>query len=390
MALAGCGGSSLETIDPPAPLTAVVPELEVSPQWVVRLGKGVERYFVKLPPLLDAGRLYGANLQGDVAAFDARSGARLWRTDLATPLYAGPGDGGDVVLLGGNEEVIALAKRDGSVAWRVAVGNEVLATPVRAADTVIARTVDGKVHAIDVRTGNIRWRFSQDVPSLTLRGIAAPLVAGDMVVCGFANGKVVALSLADGSQRWEAVTAVPRGRNELERMVDVDAQLAVRGDQLYAASYHGHLVALSLASGQMLWSRDISSWSGIAGADDALYVSDEKGDLWALSARNGATLWRQTALHARRLAPPVVQGDYLVVGDYDGYLHWLAREDGHLAARVRNEDWDYYWPVPSGEPVSDYPEHRAILAPPVVAGDSVYAMDTRGVLAVFQIKTKQP
>jgi len=155
-------------------------------------------------------------------------------------------------------------------------------------------------------------------------------------------------------------------------------------------SYHGHLVALSLANGQMLWSRDISSWSGSAAADDAIYVSDEKGDLWAIAASNGATLWKQTALHARRLTAPVVQGDYLVIGDYDGYLHWLAREDGHIAARVRVEDWDYYWPVPSDQPENTYREERSLLATLMVAGDSIYAMDKRGVLAVFQVTPKQP
>ncbi|HEY0634189.1 MAG TPA: outer membrane protein assembly factor BamB [Gammaproteobacteria bacterium] len=389
LTLAGCG-SSPESIEPPAPLTAFTPELTVKPQWVVRMGKGSDGYFVKLPPLLDAGRLYGANLAGEVAAFDARSGTRLWRQRLGEPLFAGPTDGGDVILLGGRDGVLALAKRDGSVAWRVNVGNEVLAAPLRAGDTVIARTVDGKVHAIDVPTGNVRWRFSQEVPALSLRGVSAPLVAGDTVVCGFANGKVIGLSLADGAQLWEAVIAVPRGRNELERMVDVDAQLTTRGELLFAAGYRGQLAALSLRSGQLLWSRDISSWSGSAPAEDNLYVSDDKGDLWALSGRNGATLWKQTALHARRLTVPVVQGDYLVVGDYDGYLHWIARDDGRIAARVRVEDRGYYWPVPSDEPVNDYLEERALLATPVVAGDSVYAMDKRGVLALFQVTLKHP
>ncbi len=389
LTLAACG-SSPESIEPPAPLAAFTPELMVKPQWVVRLGKGSDDYFVKLPPLLDAGRLYGANLQGDVAAFDARSGARLWRSRLGTELYSGPADGGDVVLLGGREEVIALAKRDGSVAWRVNVGNEVLTAPVRAGETVIACTVDGKVHAIDVPTGNIRWRFSQEVPALSLRGISTPLVIGDMVVNGFANGKVIALSLTDGGQLWEAVIAMPRGRNELERMVDVDAQLTARGELLFAAGYHGQLAALSLRSGQLLWSRDISSWSGAALAEDNLYVSDDKGDLWALTGSNGATLWKQTALHARRLSVPVVQGEYLVVGDYDGYLHWLSRDDGHIAARVRVEDADHYWPVPSSEPVNEYPEDRTLLATPVVAGDTVFAMDKRGVLAVFQVTLQQP
>jgi len=389
IALAGCGSSP--TMEPPAPLGEFKPELSVKPQWEVRIGKGGDRYFVKLPPLLDAGRVYGADIAGDVASFDARTGSRLWRTALETAIYAGPADGGDVVLLGGREEVIALSKRDGRVAWRVNVGNEVLAAPVRAGDTVIARTVDGKLQAIDVPSGNIRWRFSQDVPALSLRGISTPLVTGDMVVSGFANGKVIAVSLADGTQRWEAVTAVARGRNELERMVDVDGQLVVRGDLLFAVSYHGHLVALSLANGQMLWSRDISSWSGSAVADDTIYVSDDKGDLWAIAGRNGATLWKQTALHARRLTAPVAQGDYLVIGDYDGYLHWIAREDGHIAARVRVEDWDYYWPVPSEDSVvNEYPEERTLLAAPVVAGDTVYAMDKRGVLAVFQTTPKHP
>lgn len=387
--LTGCSGS-LERLGPPPPLSTSATELLITPQWQSRLGNGAERFFIKLPPLLDAGRLYGTTLRGEVAAFDASNGKRLWRTSLETPVYAGPGDGGDLLLLGSDEAVIALNKRDGKVAWRVTLGNEVLATPVRGGDTVIARTVDGKVHAIDVPTGNIRWRFAQQLPSLTLRGISAPLIAGDRVICGFANGKVIALSLDDGSQRWETAIAQPRGRNELERIVDVDAQLTLRGDLLYAASFHGNVAALTVAGGQMIWSRDISSSTGSAAIGDDLYITDEHGDLWALSGRNGATLWKQTLLHGRHLAAPVAQGDYLVVGDYDGYLHWIAREDGRIVARVRNEEADFYWPLPSDEqPESTLREPRSIFATPVVAGDSVYAMDKRGVVGVYQVSAKK-
>jgi outer membrane protein assembly factor BamB len=207
------------------------------------------------------------------------------------------------------------------------------------------------------------------------------------VVSGFANGRLAALKLHDGRLLWESVIAVPKGRTELERLVDIDAQLEISGGVVYVATYQGRIAAVSLDGGRLLWGREFSSYSGIALAGRMLYVSDARGDLWALERNSGGTLWKQDALHGRGLSMPVLQGDAVVVGDYEGYLHWLDREDGHLLARARVEDWQAYYPI-KDEFYNDnaYREDRMVLAAPRASGDWLYAVDKRGVLNAYQIR----
>lgn len=386
LALAGCtGGASRLALEKPAALEAFTPELKIETRWAREIGRGTDRYHLQLAPLIDGVRLYVVNHKGRVEAYEHQGGEKLWRRELDVRFSTGAGDGGDVLLLGGDAEVIALDKADGALRWRAPVSSEVLATPVSSGEVVVVHTIDGAVFGLARDDGRRLWRYAQPVPLLSLHGASAPQVAGGSAIVGFANGRLAALALQDGRLQWEAAVAVSRGRTELERVVDVDGQLMVRDGVVYAVSYQGRLAALALESGRMLWTREFSSFTGVAVAGRDLYVTDAAGDLWALARHNGGTLWKQTALHGRWLTAPAVQGDALVVADFDGYVHWLAREDGRLLARARVEDRETLFPVPPEVPHPPYDEDRAILAPPQVMGELVYLMDKRGVLNTYSV-----
>ncbi len=388
--LAGCS-SAIDPVEPPQPLTAITPELKAEHLWVRQLGKGSHSQYLQLVPLVDGERVFQANSSGQIVAYHAFSGERQWRVDLNSPINAGPGGSGELLLFGGDAEVIALHKADGSLAWRAPVSSEVLSLPVQHDNSVVVHTVDGNILALDANSGRIRWRHNESVPILTLRGSGNPVIADDLVLCGTANGKVVALGLNDGMLRWQSTVAVPRGRSEIERMVDVDADLAVADGVVYAVSYQGSLVAMTLAGGQLIWSREVASASGITLDRDLLYVSDLAGDIWALARRGGATMWKQTALHQRSLTAPLQQGNYLVVGDYEGYLHWLSKEDGHIVARTRIKQWHDYYPVEDEfNDFAAYTEDRAVLVPPAIQGIHVFGLDKRGVLDVFRMSPIAP
>lgn len=379
--LNACSSSSMLTIEPPAALTDYKPELKVDALWARQLGKGVGRQYIKLAPLVEQYRVYAANRKGLVEAFDVHSGSRQWRMDLDMPINAGPGDGGDLLLLGGDAEVVALGKSDGEVRWRAAV---------RRGGVVVTHTVDGVVMGLDASDGHTLWRYTQQVPLLSLRGVGAPQIEGGIVVTGFANGRLAALTVTEGKLIWEQALEVARGRTELERMVDVDGRLVVDQGVVYAAGYQGRIAALTLDTGRLLWTREFSSYTGIVAGERELYVTDAAGNVWALARSNGGTLWKQSALHGRELSAPALQGDAVVVSDFEGYLHWLSRDDGHLMARARVEDWETLFPLPPDSPPSGYKEDRAILAAPRVIGEYVYAMDKRGTLDAFRVKPVQP
>ncbi len=387
LSVVGCS-AAIDPIEPPAPLAAFEAELKVEHRWVRQLGKGSHRQYLQLTPLVDGERVFLADYRGRVAAFESFSGKRLWQTRLDAVLTSGPGGHGDLLLFGGDAEVLALRKDNGDIAWRIGVSSEVLAIPAHRGDTVVVHTVDGNIIALDAASGEQRWRHSESVPTLSLRGSGNPVIVDDIVLCGTADGKVVALSLTDGRLRWEASVAVPRGRTELDRMVDVDGDLAVADGIVYAASYQGNLVAMRLSNGQLLWSRDVASATGISVDADMLYVTDTVGDVWALSRRGGGTMWKQTALHQRRLSAPIQQGNYIVMGDFEGYLHWLSKEDGRLVARTRIRQWQDYFPVEDEYTAftAFYPEDRQVLMAPAVEGVYVFGLDKRGVLDVFELR----
>jgi len=355
--------SPLAPVDPPAPLQHFEPSLTVTPLWSRTIGSDSED--LRLAPLLDGEQIYVAS-GSRVAALNRADGTTLWQVTLPQPISTPPADGDELLLLGGDAEVIALRKADGSVAWRSGVSSEVLAAPRLAAGRVLVHTLDGYLLALDHFDGSEVWRFSQPVPALSLRGSSRPAATADVAVAGFANGRVAALALSDGTPRWLTAAATAHGRSELERLVDVDAELVVAGGAVFASSYPARTVALTLSGGEPFWERDIGSHSALALADATLYLSDSRGDVWALEARSGATLWKQAALHGRDLGAPAIQADAVVVGDGSGYLHWLSREDGRLIARHAIGD-------------------AALPTAAAVAADQLYLFAADGQLSALQV-----
>jgi outer membrane protein assembly factor BamB len=274
--------------------------------------------------------------RGNVEAFDATSGRRLWEVGLDAQVSAPVGVGEGLVLVATQKgELIALDKNDGARRWRAALSTEVLAPAVVGLGTIVAQTGDGKLFALNALDGKRRWVFERTEPPLSLRGTSRPLILGEYVLSGFASGKIVALDLRDGRLLWELPVATPRGRNEIERLVDVDAPVLVVRDALYAASYQGKIVAVDLRSGRINWSRDASVFDAMAADPRNLYVTDDKGIILAVDQLTGAIVWRQDKLRGRRVSGPTTVDGYVAVGDFEGYVHWLSPEDGHFVARFR-------------------------------------------------------
>jgi outer membrane protein assembly factor BamB len=231
----------------------------------------------------------------------------------------------------------------------------------------VVRTIDGRFIGLDTESGERLWIYTYTVPALTLRGTAAPLLAQGVAITGLDTGKLLVLSLQDGTPVWEKRIAPPQGRTELERLVDIDAEPRVMDSVLYIVTYQGNVTAIDLRNGNTLWSRDFSSYSGLDVDTRQVYITDDNDTVWALDRRSGGTLWKQTALNRRTLSTPVVNGNYVVVGDFEGYLHWLDTTDGRLVGRVRADK-------------------EGIAAAPVVRDNILYVLSNRGTLSAFQLE----
>lgn len=364
------GGCSLfggdEDVNPPAELTKFEPSLRVKKVWSAGLGKDSEFLRLALQPASDGARIFAAAHDGKVSAFDAEKGKRLWRVKTGLQLSGGPATDGEIVVLGSsNGEVIALNAADGAEKWRAGVTSEVLAAPAIAGGLALVRTVDGKLTAFDVADGRQRWFVQQVMPRLTVRGTGAPVVARDIVICGFDNGKLASYALVDGSPGWDVMLDPPAGRNEIERLSDINATVRSIGDDLYVVGYRGQLTAVAAESGQALWTQDARSYEGLAVDLENVYVSGAGSELVALSRVSGAEVWKHALLANRDISGPTAWQSSVVVGDFEGYVHFFDAATGTLQARVRA----------GGDRVT---------SPPLAVNDMVFVQTDGGDLAAFR------
>ena len=370
--LSGCSMfAAKDNADPPAELLEFESSLEVETLWDISVA-GSDEKFLAIRPVVQGGKLFLADPEGQVLAVDLANGKVIWRKETDAELSGGPGLVGEVVLVGAGEaELIALDAANGEELWRRRVSSEILSSPAGESGTAVVRTTDGRVLGLNAGTGDGRWSFDRSVPVLTLHGDSSPVVNDSRAFVGFPNGKLVCLALNTGNLLWETVVATPHGKTELERVVDIDADPLLVEGVIYGGSFQGGIAAISESSGVVLWQREISTYAGFDANWREVYVTDTEDHVWSLDATNGATLWQQKALHARQLSAPAIIDDYLVVGDLEGYLHWLARDDGRMLARVR-------------------PGRAGIRAKPLVAGGVVYVFDKNGRLTALQAKPVEP
>ncbi len=326
-------------IDQPAKLTPVTATLRVEQVWKATVDdKKAVPLRLGLSLAVDGNRVYAAGHKGDVVALDLASGRTVWRTRLKASLSGGTAIGDGMVLIGTSDgQLFALDAASGARRWSVRVNGEVLAPAAISEHLIALRTVDGKLHALSPEDGHELWAQQEQVPRLSLRGTARPVIAGDLVLCGFDNGKVLAVNTGDGSVQWEAAISPPHGRTELERLVDIDTAVRVSGQDVYTVGFQGKVAMLALDTGQVWWSHDASSYRNLTLDEDTLYMSTADGEIEALRTRTGAELWRQKALLYRRLTAlaTVDDANALVAGDFQGFVHFLDKATGALAARVR-------------------------------------------------------
>ena len=369
--LSGCGifGGDKDEELPPQELVKFEPSLPVDRLWEAKLGGGSELLRIGLKPAGNAESVYAASRDGNVSAFDPVTGTRRWRTELKLPLSAGPGVGENRVVVASSDGfLVCLGADDGREIWRTDLAGESLAPPLVQGEAVVAYTIDGRLSVRSLYNGSERWTLEQALPPLTLRGSAPPVIVGSTIIAGFDNGRLIASGLLDGATRWEVMLSPPTGRSDLERLSDIDGTLASVGQDVYATAYQGQLAALAAESGQILWTRDISTHVGVAADLENVYVVSETGELIALRRPNGSELWRHDMLLRRSPTAPVTFMNTVVVGDFEGYVHFFSNTDGSPVARVR---------VGKG----------MLSGPPTVIGGRLYVQSESGRLAAFEIET---
>lgn len=336
VALGGCSlFSSSDKRYEPVPLVEFTPEIDVSTAWSVDLGRSSD---IGFSPAIANDAVYAAAADGTVTKINLANGQVMWRVDVGSRLQAGVGsDGYTTAVVTPAGEVIALDDT-GAERWRASATSEVLVPPAVGDGLVVVRSGDYRVQAFDVNTGARRWSFQRPGPALALRAVSQMVIAGGFVFTGLPGGKVVAIDTDNGVIQWEGTVGIPRGASELERVADVVGAPVITQSLLCAVAFQGRITCFDIAGGgETLWARDFSSASGMTVDISTAFAPDVNSVVHAFLLSGGSNIWRQDALRNRKLSAPASTGRVVAMGDYQGYVHFLAREDGRMMARVATD-----------------------------------------------------
>ena len=342
LSLAGCStvsgwfDSDDDDLTAPVPLSDITETVNIKELWSVGVGDGQGDGFYRLQPAISGDVIYAASADGEVLAVDRKRGKTLWELELDIALSGGVGVYEDVLLLGSSEGlVLQLDASTGEQLWTTMLTGEILSPPQANGKVVVVQTYNGKLQGLDFTTGELLWTHTSKVPVLTVRGTSVPIIENNRVYAGFANGRVLSFDTQTGAIVWEVRVAIPQGRSEIERIVDVDGTMELGGGELYAASYQGSVVAIDVGAGRKIWQQKASSFSGVSLGFGNVYAADEDGTLNAFMQNGEGVRWTQGALGYRQLSRPTPVGSYVAVADFEGYLHVLSQVDGDFVGRLR-------------------------------------------------------
>jgi len=349
---------------PPSELQPFTSEVQVLRLWSAKAGEAGRGVF---EPYIGDNQVVVANGSGRVTSYAPGTGIRQWRSELGAKLTSGVGGSQDLLFVSDRDaRVHALDSNSGAIEWQASAGSQVSMPVVSAFGVAMVRSSDGRVAALEIDDGEERWSVSNAPPALSLNGYSRPLLLDGGVLIGLDDGRLQALNLSNGRLIWESVLSVPRGRSEVERLVDIDADLLVDDEGIYVANYQGKVARLEPGRGEVVWSAPLSAGSGIALDDASLIVIDDNDVVHKFNKNDGQKLWSNDTMTGRRLSPPAfsAEGD-LLVGDLEGYLHVLDNQTGKALGRIR---------------ISDSP----IQARPALLEETVYVLARDGTLAGYR------
>ncbi|MEX2367292.1 MAG: outer membrane protein assembly factor BamB [Pseudohongiellaceae bacterium] len=337
LALPGCAWFRDEPAVVPAQLEDFTEEVELNRLWRVNVGNGQGGKYNRLMPAISGQTIYAASNNGNIIATNLASGRRDWRYRADAEITGGVGVSNSLVLVGTQDSrVIALAQESGEFLWEAQVSSEVLSVPKTNGNIVVVQAIDGKLIGLDAQSGNQIWLYESTVPALSLRGTSSPLILDNFVIAAFGNGTVVSVALDNGTLRWEERVAIPTGRSEIDRLIDIDGELYLNDNGLLIVpSYQGYLAALEVTTGQIRWRVEESSALGAAAGFGNIYICDERSHVKAYRTGQQTPVWTNEQLFLRQLSPPTSFSNYVAVGDFEGYVHLLSQVDGRFVGRIK-------------------------------------------------------
>jgi len=324
-----------ESNETPSELDDIKTTAQVKVLWSTHLGDSFDADFTAAS---DNGFVYAASANGEIAKLNVVDGKQSWRINTGEQLSGGVGLGSNLLLLGTSKGYVLAYDLSGKLLWKSKVSSQVLSAPKSDYGVVVVRCGDSRIFGLNAVDGSRKWVYERATPALSLRSSAGIALNGGAAYAGFAGGKLIALRVEDGKVIWEVSVAQPKGTTEIERIADITSLPVVDGSLVYAVAYQGKVAGVDRVSGRVVWSRDISSYTGLNAEETKVYVTHANSAIYALDYSTGKTFWRQAELKQRRVSAPLPMGNLIALGDVEGYVHFLNREDGSFVARLHTDD----------------------------------------------------
>lgn len=369
--LSGCSVFGKKTGNEPMQLVDFDATVKLKKVWQRDVGAGQGEGFTHLTPVIDGDVIYSVDHKGRVVAMNRLTGKVLWQRKTKESISGGIGvEGGSLFIGNQGGELIALSTDDGSEIWRRQLSGEILSVPRSNGNVVAVQTMNGRLYALNAKTGDELWFYENSPPVLILRGTPSPIVTDTAIYAGFSNGRLMSFNPQNGLILWEQRIAIPQGRSELERMVDIHASPVLRDGILFAAAYQGRVTALARGTGSAIWAQEMSTSEDIALFENRLFLSQTDGTVTAFNAANGEVIWNNDQMLRRGLSAPQAFGDYVAVVDFKGYMHVMRQSDGEFVARVRVD-------------------RKGARAPMLTDGNILYVYGNRGKLMAYEAVEKK-
>ena len=330
---------------PPTELTDITNNKKLSLLWTANVGTETLWEIDKksheihtLDMFVYESSLFTINHDGVIKKFDITSGELVWEKDFNFKVSAGISGDSDLLYFVSSEGDLWCLDHSGKELWKTYVGGRVLVTPLPNTEYVAVRLNFNKFVQLSNIDGTVKWSYQAPNPPLTINSQGKMSYDNGAIYSGIPGGKLVAIDAKTGLMIWEATVTQSKGITEIDRANDVTSQPIIDGPIIYSVSSKGNIVAFDRRSSAALWERPMSSFVGLNLYGFDIIIVHASSSIYSLQNEAGKTNWRNADLQYRNIGRGVIIDDSIILGDFEGYLHFVNLSDGKITNRIKLSD----------------------------------------------------
>ncbi|MFI4983685.1 MAG: PQQ-binding-like beta-propeller repeat protein [Rickettsiales bacterium] len=343
-----------------------------------------ENFSAAATPIIVNGKMYVADSDGLIQAFDIATGNSVWISEYFITLskksifdtfqgkYLNGGisyHAGLIFVTSGLGEVVALSETDGSLVWGHKLSSPSRATPLATdAGLVLFQTIDNKVYALDIKTGDVVWGHVGISDEINLLQTYSPISFEQQIIVQYTSGDLYALDLMSGQEIWaQNINPAIDHLGQTTKLQNVLTSPTIASGNVYAFSNDGYIASINAQSGQMNWKERLRINKQIWIAGGTIFGVNTSNKILAINASNGNLIWELDAIENNEksgyLNAPIIANNKLLIVSSIGQLFYINPNKPVIEATIAV--------------VSD------VHLPPMVSDGELYLVSDDGYIAKY-------